>query len=213
MDIDRIGEADRQFAHVLGARHDDGVVAGGAGIEERHRTEAEEVVRRRIRRPGCWVCRIGRSCPLAQEGCGIEGQQHRHRARRDVGEALAGGAIELRHRPPGTSAVLERIDRRAARGRPRPSRPASSEMRGLFISCAAAAKMLAASARPAIPNPRNMTPHTSPERSSRRPGQDGSIAAGRESCQVGLTKIVPQCCKSAAATLIGSERQSLARST
>jgi hypothetical protein len=30
--------------------------------------------------------------------------------------------------------------------------------------------MLAASARPAIPNPRNMTPHTSPERSSRRPG-------------------------------------------
>ena len=45
MDVDRIGETDRQFAHLLGARHDDGVVAGGAGVEERDRAEAEEIIR------------------------------------------------------------------------------------------------------------------------------------------------------------------------
>ena len=33
---------------------------------------------------------------IAQEGRGIEGQQHRHRARGDIGEALAGGAVEAR---------------------------------------------------------------------------------------------------------------------
>src|SRR5262245_48784083 len=42
-------------------------------------------------------------------------------------------------------------------------------MRGLFMSCAAAVMTPAASARPAIPN-RNMTLHTLPEQSLRRPG-------------------------------------------
>jgi len=42
-------------------------------------------------------------------------------------------------------------------------------MRGACMSCAAAAMMPAASARPAIPN-RNMMLHTLPEQSLRRPG-------------------------------------------
>ena len=45
VNVDRIGETDRQFAHLLSARHDDGVVAGGAGVEERDRAEAEEIIR------------------------------------------------------------------------------------------------------------------------------------------------------------------------
>jgi hypothetical protein len=56
---------------------------------------------------------------VAQEGRGVERQQHRHRARRDIGEALAGGAVELAiaaaHRP------AERIDRASSEA-PRPNR-------------------------------------------------------------------------------------------
>src|SRR5207249_7918588 len=49
VDGDRVGKAYSQFAHLLRAGDDYGVIAGRPGIEEWHRVEAEEIsVGRRI---------------------------------------------------------------------------------------------------------------------------------------------------------------------
>ena len=94
VDVDRIGKAKSQFGHVLRAGDDHGVIAGRPGIEERHRVEAEEIsVGRRI---GVGGGRVGGGA-VAHKRRRIEGQQHGYGAGGDIGEALAGRAIELRH--------------------------------------------------------------------------------------------------------------------
>src|SRR6516225_5802174 len=94
VDVDRIGKAYPQFAHLLRAGDDYGVIAGRPGMEERHRVEAEEIsVGWRIRVGGG---RVGGGT-VAHKRRRIEGQQHGYGAGGDIGEALAGRAIELRH--------------------------------------------------------------------------------------------------------------------
>jgi hypothetical protein len=134
MDVDRIGKADLQFGHVLRARNDDGVVARRPGIEERHRSEAEQVVSgSSVRRRRFSRSRFGRGGrAVAQKTCCIEGQQHRHRARRDGGKTLPGCAVEARH-PIGRRCRLGLVQRVKLHGDRVPVDVGGRNARGLHV--------------------------------------------------------------------------------
>ena len=128
VDIDRLRVADRQFGHLLGARHDHGVVAGGAGIEERDRAEAGEVVLRR-------------SGHLGSRGSAVSAAADRSRRKAAVSKGSSTGtglaAMLAKRSPvarlssaiaPGTRPESGRSA--PARGRPHPNRPASMRFVG-----------------------------------------------------------------------------------
>ena len=89
LNVDRLGKADAELGHVLRARDEHRVVATGPRLEERRVVKSAEMVAGNG--SGLTVSEADRDGgALAHERVGIERQQNRDRACRDIGEALAG---------------------------------------------------------------------------------------------------------------------------
>ena len=166
VDVDRLGIADAELSHLLRARQHHGVVAARPGIEERRSLEARQVAAGgRVRGALGMVAQIGRR---------IERQQHRHRACRDIGESLAGRAVEVGDPFCRRGGRLERLDRAQFRADRVPVDLGMGNARAFHIL--RRRRHDAGGEREArdTESP-HVTLHTLPERSLRRPGRGQSI--------------------------------------
>src|SRR5262249_42436562 len=130
VNVDRIGETDPRFAHLLRAGSDNGVIARRSGIEERHRIKAEEIIVGRC--IGARIGGVGCIRRVAQKRRRIERQQYRHRTRGDICKALAGRAVELCHQLRG-DARFWGLERAKLDGYRAPTDVGGSKARALHV--------------------------------------------------------------------------------